>query len=192
MSMLESDEGKMETHERQLVMEQLASSEARLLELVDGLTPEQWSFRETPERWSIAENIEHVIAFEEFITGVIAKVMEGPAEPDKKALAAGKEHLVLGLANARSIKFNAREVVRPVGRWPDTNELIAELRKRRALTFAFAAETQADLRDHFFPHIAFGDLDCYQWLVVMSQHGARHALQIEEIKAHPAYPGSQR
>jgi hypothetical protein len=52
----------------------------------------------------------------------------------------------------------------------------------------FAAETDSDLRNHFFPHMAFGDLDCYQWLVVLAQHSLRHALQIEEIKAHPAYP----
>jgi hypothetical protein len=178
----------MEIHERQLVLDQLASSEARLLELVDGLTPEQWTFRETPERWSIAENIEHVILFENFITGVIAKVMAEPAELGKKPLAAAKELLVLGLANARSVKFNARESVRPTGKWPDTTEMIAELRKTRAQTLAFVAETQANLRDHFFAHIAFGDLDCYQWLVVLGQHGARHALQIEEIKADPAYP----
>jgi hypothetical protein len=182
----------MQPPERQLVLDHLASSEARLLELVDGLTPQQWSFRETPDRWSIAGNIEHVIVFEAFIMQAIAKTLAGSAEPDKKALAAAKEPLVLGLASARSTRFSAREAVRPLGRWPDTAELIAELRKTRARTVAFAAETQAPLRDHFFPHIAFGDLDCYQWLVVLGQHGARHALQIEEIKAHPAYPGSQR
>ncbi|WP_263359382.1 DinB family protein [Acidicapsa ligni] len=178
----------MEIHERQLVLDQLDSSEARLLELVRELTPEQWSFREAPERWSIAENIEHVIAFENFIMGVIADVMARPAELDKKAFAAEKEPLVLGLANARDVKFNAREVVRPVRRWLDTEEMVAELRKTRARTVAFVAETQAPLRDHFFPHVAFGDLDCYQWLVVMAQHGARHAAQIEEIKADPVYP----
>jgi hypothetical protein len=173
-----------------MVLEQLASSEARLLELVNGLTPEQWSFRETPERWSIAENIEHCILLEEFIRGAIGKALEASAEPDKRALAAGKEHLVLGLADARGIKFKAREIVRPVGRWTDTTVLVAELRKTRARTIAFAAETQAELRDHFFPHIAFGDLDCYQWLVVMGQHAMRHALQIEEIKADAEYPSS--
>ena len=180
----------MKSHERQLVLDQLASSEARLLELVYGLTPEQWSFRETPERWSIAENIEHVIVLENFITQTLAKILEGPAEPEKKALAAAKEVLVLRVANSRSTKFIAREAARPIGRWPDPAERIAELRKTRARTIAFATNTQADLRDHFFPHVAFGDLDCYQWLVVLGQHGARHALQIEEIKADPAYPAS--
>jgi hypothetical protein len=185
----------METHERQLVLDQLASSEARLLELVDGLTPQQWNFREKPERWSIAENIEHVIAFENFIMDVIARVMKDSAEPEKKAYASAKEPFVLRIANGRDTKFIAREVVRPVGRWPDTAEMMAELRMTRARTVAFVAkafaEPQADLRSHFFAHVALGDLDCYQWLLVMAQHGSRHALQIEEIKADPAYPALQ-
>jgi len=180
----------MEPHERKLLLDQLASSEARLLDLVAGLTQQQWSFRETPERWSIAENNEHVIVLENFITQTIAMVLEGPAQPEKKLLVSEKESLVLGVANSRSVKIKAREAARPVGRWAYPAELISELRKTRARTIAFAAETQADLRDHFFPHVAFGDLDCYQWLVVLGQHGFRHALQIEEIKADAKYPAS--
>ena len=178
----------MEPHARQFVLDQLASSEARLLELVHGLTPAQWNFRETPERWSIAENIEHVIALENFIVQKIQEALEQPPDGGKKGTAAGKDSLVLGLGKARGPKLIAREVARPMGRWPDKAELIGELRRTRARTTAFASETQAELREHFFPHIAFGDLDCYQWLVVLGQHGFRHALQIEEIKADPAYP----
>ena len=178
----------MEAQERQPVLDHLASSEARLLEVVKGLSSEQWSFRETPERWSIAENIEHIIALENFVIQEITKVIQGAAQPDKKALGPAKESLVLGLTTTRAAKMKAREVARPVGRWTDPGELIAELRKNRARTMAFAAETQADLRDHFFPHVAFGDLDCYQWLVALGQHGVRHVLQIEDIKAHPAFP----
>ena len=59
-----------------------------------------------------------------------------------------------------------------------------------AAMLAFATQTQAELRDHFFPQIAFGDLDCYQCLVVLGKHAARHVLQIEEIKADPAIPAS--
>jgi hypothetical protein len=33
-----------------------------------------------------------------------------------------------------------------------------------------------------------GDLDCYQWLLVVGQHSLRHALQIGEIKASAGYP----
>ena len=180
----------MEDHERRLVMDELASSEARVLELVRGLSEEQWSFREMPERWSIADNIEHLVVFEGFIRSAIAKTLEGPAEPEKKAEVGAKEPFVLGIANGRSNKLIAREVVRPTGRWPDRNELVLELQKTRAVTVAFAAETEAKLRDHFFPHISLGDLDCYQWLVVVGQHSTRHAFQIEEVKADAAFPAS--
>ena len=57
----------MKSDERRLVLDQLVSSEARLLRLVEDLTLEQWNFQETPERWSIAGIIEHLILFENFI-----------------------------------------------------------------------------------------------------------------------------
>ena len=90
----------------------------------------------------------------------------------------------------RTQRLQAPEPVRPTGQWPDTKELVAELRNTRERSMQFAATTEGDLRDHFIPHMAFGVLDCYQWLIVLSMHGARHALQIEEIKADPAFPKS--
>jgi hypothetical protein len=178
----------VDANQRQVVLDGLAASEVRLLALLDGLTAAQWSFREAAGRWSIAENVEHLIVFEEFIRGQVARALEGPAETEKMAGAAAKEGLVLGLAESRTTRLNAREALRPQGRWSDPSEMVAALRRTRARTIAFAQETQADLRAHFFPHIAFGDLDCCQWLLVVGQHSLRHALQIEEIKASAGYP----
>jgi hypothetical protein len=62
------------------------------------------------------------------------------------------------------------------------DEMLAEFRARRARTIEFAETTQADLRSHFFAHVTFGDLDCYQWLVAMGQHTQRHVEQIAESK----------
>jgi len=181
----------MEMQERQFVLDQLDASEVRLLKLVEGLTPAQWIFREAPERWTIAENIEHLIVFENFILETIQKVLSEPPENGKRAFAAEKEPAVLGLAKSRATdKLIARVLLRPSGRWRDMSEMLAELKKTRVRTVAFVLETQADLRSHFFPHIALGDLDCYQWLVVLGQHGERHALQIEEVKVDPDYPAA--
>lgn len=178
----------MDANQRQVVLDGLAASETRLLALLDGLTAAQWSFREAAGRWSIAENVEHLIVFEEFIRGEVVRALEGPSELEKMAVAVAKEGLVLGLAESRGTRLNAREALRPTRRWSDPGEMVAELRRTRAQTIAFAQETQADLRAHFFPHIAFGDLDCYQWLLLVGQHSLRHALQIEEIKASEGYP----
>jgi DinB superfamily len=180
----------METQERQLVLDQLTASEARLLKLVDGLTPEQWNFRESPDRWSIAGNLEHLAVLETFIRAMVEKRLAGPPEPEKRAQAAANEPRVLQLAQSRSTRLNARTALVPTGRWPNPADLIAEFCNTRAQTVAFAAQTEASLRDHFFTHIAFGDLDCYQWLVLLAQHTERHVLQIEQIKADPNYPAS--
>jgi hypothetical protein len=168
--------------EREFVVGELRASEARLLEAVRGLTEEQWRFREAPERWSIAEVVEHLVVWESFMLGAIQGALDRPAEPEKQALVVGKDSLVLGLATSRDKPLKSREAARPTGRWSDLGEMLAEFRARRALTVEFAESTQADLRCHFFAHVAFGDLDCYQWLVVMGQHTLRHVEQIEEIK----------
>lgn len=179
----------MEAHERQLVLDGFASSEARLLEVVEGLTPAQWNFRQTPGRWSIAENVEHVINVEQRILGAIVKMLDRPGEPEKRFQAAGKDASLLSGVADRTQRLEAPEAVRPTGKWPDTKELMAELRSTRARSIQFAAATDGELRDRFIPHMAFGVLDCYQWLIVLSLHGTRHALQIEEIEADPAFPG---
>ncbi len=178
----------MDARERQFVIEHITASESRLLELVEGLTPAQWRFREDAERWSIAEIVEHLVVFEGFITAAVTNSLQAAAEPGKMGLAGAKEPLVLGLAESRGAKLKAREATRPVGRWVDGVELVAEFREARARTIRFAAETECDLRGHFFPHIAFGDLDCYQWLVVLGQHTLRHCLQIEEILGDSRFP----
>ena len=170
------------------MIEQLAASEAQLLALLDGLSVEQWHFRETPERWSIAENVEHLVVFEAFIRGTIARISEEAAEPEKMSLAAEKEPLVLGVSDSRGSKLQAREQARPIGRWVDGAGLTAEFRKARAQTLQFAAETDCDLHGHFFPHIAFGDLDCYQWLEVVAQHTLRHCSQMEEVMRDARFP----
>lgn len=178
----------MNADERDLVLQQLAASETRLLALVDGLTETQWTFRETPERWSIAEIIEHCARFEGFILGRIVAAIEAPGEPGKGAEARGKEGLVMSLAETRGTRFIAREAVRPTGSDRRPAEWLAEFGAARARTIVFAQESCAPLRDHFFPHIAFGDLDCCQWLLLLGQHTERHARQIEEVRSHADFP----
>lgn len=182
----------MDANDRQLLLDQLNASQSRLLAVAADLTTQQWHFRESSDRWSIAENIEHLIHFESFITQAIANALARPAEPEKQSQAASKQPRVLSLGSneSRRAQLKAREVVRPTGKWSDPKVLIEEFRGTRARTLAFAAETDADLRCHFFPHIAFGDLDCYQWLLVLSFHTDRHVLQIQQVQAHAVYPES--
>jgi hypothetical protein len=179
----------MRADEREFVVGELVASEARLLEVTSGLTAAQGTFRTGPERWSIAEVVEHLVVWESFMLGAVRGALEGPAEPEKQAAVAGKYPLVLGLAGSRDKPLKAREAAQPTGRWSDFGEMLGEFRTRRAQTIEFAESMQADLRSHFFAHVAFGDLDCYQWLVAMGQHTLRHCAQIEEIMRDGEFPG---
>jgi hypothetical protein len=58
----------------------------------------------------------------------------------------------------------------------------------RKVAMDYIGTTNDDLRDHFFDHPAFGTLDGYQWLLLISAHSARHTAQIEEVKADPNFP----
>jgi uncharacterized damage-inducible protein DinB len=181
----------MEERERRLVLDQLTSSREQLLGLVDGLTPRQWAFRPGEGRWSIGECLEHVVRVENRILGLIGKKLdEGLPEPEKQDPAHAKDALVAQTVPDRTIRRQAPEPVRPTGQWPHSSELLAEFRNTRQRTSEFTAATQSDLRGYFLPHMALGELDCYQWLLVLSLHGFRHAQQIEEIKAAPGFPGN--
>lgn len=174
--------------ERQAVLQQLADSEAELLALTAGLTPEQWHFRERDDRWSIADNLEHVTVLETFLLAAITRALQEAPAPEKRAGAATKEALAQGVGTSRDRPLPAREAALPTGRWPGADDLRLQFRAARSRTVAFAASTDADLRAHFFPHVTFGDLDCYQWLIVLGQHGSRHAGQIEQVMADQRFP----
>jgi uncharacterized damage-inducible protein DinB len=181
----------MEQNERQLVLDQLKESRARLFGLVESLTAEQWTFHPGEGRWSIRDCLEHVMRVENRVFGLIEKKLAEPPEPDKQDPAHTKDALVAKSIPDRTLRREAPAAVRPTGEWADSSQLLAEFGKTRGRTIDFAARTQTDLRSRFIPHMAFGDLDCYQWLLVLSLHGERHARQIAEIQADPSFPAAK-
>jgi hypothetical protein len=178
----------MNQDERQTLLDEFADSRTRLLALVDGLTPAQWRFRPAEDRWSVGDCIEHLTAVEARVLGAIGKQLERPPEPEKRPLAEGKEAVARRTLPNRGRRVEAPEGVRPRGGWEDPSRLLADFLAARERTVRFASATDADLRNHFFPHIVLGEIDCYQWLVVLNLHAGRHAQQIEEIKTHPDFP----
>lgn len=184
----------MEAQERQFVLENLNASRDRILGLVEGLSPEQWRFRTDEGRWSIGECLEHVIRVENRIFGLIGNALkDGTPQPEKQLSPAERKEKDVRAAKLvvdRSTARQAPEPVRPTAQWTDGNELVAEFRETRARSRQFAETTQGDLRSYFNLHGALGELDCYQWLIVLSLHGARHAEQMEEVKASPGFPAA--
>jgi hypothetical protein len=164
------------------LVKELERTEAKLLQTIENVSPEQWTYKAAPDRWSIAECVEHITAAEPFIRAMIAKSLETPAGKDAK-----KDDLILTAIVDRSKKFKAPEPLIPTNKFATKAEAIAAFKAERAKTIALAG-TDADFRAHGSDHFAFGPLDSHGWMLFLSSHSERHTLQIEEVTKTEGYP----
>jgi DinB superfamily len=171
--------------ERAVILKNLAESRDRLRATTQGLSKTQLAYRAAPGRWSVAENIEHLAVVETGIFSMIEKGLEAPSDSSKRS-AMDDPGLIADVAG-RITRFPAPEFLVPTGRWGE-DELLPQFDAARKRTQQFAAATEADLRSHFLPHPIMGELDCYQWLLLMAAHCDRHCTQIEEVKASTGFP----
>ena len=182
----------MEATERERVVQYLAESRERLVLAVEGLSDEQRSFQPAQDRWSIADCVEHIIVVETSVLRNIQQVLQSAPQPERQNEAQGKEQVILERVPARERRVKGPEEAMPQGRWPDFEDLMRQFEATRERSVRFSAVTQADLRNHFFPHPFLGLLDCYQWLLFLSAHCERHVRQMEEVKAYAGYPRRQQ
>jgi DinB superfamily len=84
-------------------------------------------------------------------------------------------------------RFQAPGFLAPTRQRPH-EELLQQFEAARQRTREFADGTAADLRQHFFKHPVFGDLDFYQWILLIAAHCDRHRAQSEEVMASAGYP----
>jgi hypothetical protein len=181
----------MTEQERDFVVGNLRENRERLLRAVAGLAPEQQNFRAEETTWSVADCVEHITIVEGGVLVKIQKVLAGPPQPEKRPSAAGKLDMLATLVPGRETKFQGPEFSHPKRKWESFAELIDGFNATRDRTIHFASGERADLKDYFFAHPVFQDLDCYQWLVLLSLHCERHVRQMEEVMAHPAFPAAR-
>jgi hypothetical protein len=175
--------------ERDSALKSLQASRDAFLKSIAGLSEKQWRFKPAPDRWSVAEVSEHIAVSESTIFGMVqSKVMTSPADPSKRAEVAGKDELILTKVPDRSRKAQAPEILKPANRWATREELTKAFEDSRKATMDYVRTTNDDLRDHFGPHPLLGELDAYQWILLISAHCERHTKQIEEVKADPNFP----
>jgi hypothetical protein len=175
--------------EREKALNSLQATHDAFLKSISGLSEKQWRFKPAPDRWSVAEVSEHIAVSESSIFGLVqTKFMTSPAAPEKRAEVAGKDEIILTRVPDRSHKAQAPEFLKPTNRWPTEPDVIKAFEESRKATMDYVRTTNDDLRDHFGQHPAFGTLDCYQWILLISSHSERHTKQIEEVKADPNFP----
>ncbi|HEV3220824.1 MAG TPA: DinB family protein [Candidatus Acidoferrales bacterium] len=173
--------------ERDRVVKDLTDSRERLLRATRGFSPEQLDYKPAAAHWSIAENLEHLIIVEGILLQRIANISQGAADSFNPSGWQGRDDEVVALVLNRSNRFRGPAAADPTGRWRH-EELLREFEAARKRTREFVASTNADLRRASFRHPIFGELDFYQWLLILSAHSDRHRAQIEEVAAGVGFP----
>ncbi len=171
----------MNDSERNFAVRYLEQTRDHALALAHSLTPEQRDFRPAADNWTAAELLEHIVVVENLARSRIENTLStGSPDESRRGKGFHKDKIVLEDVPARIVRAPAPELAHPKQRWPDFDELLRQFMAARARTVELARTTQADLRAYFAPHPLLGDLDCYQWLLLISSHCERHVRQAEE------------
>jgi hypothetical protein len=172
----------MKAGDRQRLLAHLEMTEHWLVSELGGLSPAQLTFRMTPESWSIADVTEHLAIAEPQYWQRVQDSMTQPATTEKlEATDAG----ILWYGIDRTNRQKTGEARVPHGTFKTATDALAAFRKLRSTMRDYAQATTDDLRSR---KLLEGNMDVYQWFLMISTHSQRHILQIREVKAHAAYP----
>jgi len=153
------------------------------------LTPAQWSARPVPDRWSIAQIVEHVLAVQGRVVGMLGEHLAAAAAPPAGQDAAVVDALILGGFPNRLRKFSAPPAVHPSG---EIDRADAEERfLANCAALADVLISVPGLRDHALEAAplkaisngAYTFMDGYQWVLAAALHTERHTMQILEVIA---------
>lgn len=173
---------QMKAADRQRLLAHFDMTESWLLSELEGLSQAQLTFRMAPQSWSIMDVVEHLAVAEPQYWERVQNSMKQPPTIEKLD---GNDAGILWYGIDRSNRATTGEARTPKGRWSTVKESLGEFRKLRASMKEYATTTNDDLRSR---KTIDGNIDVYQWFLMISTHSQRHILQIREIKAHPSYP----
>ena len=172
----------MKSEDRQRLLAHLEMTETWLTSELQGLSDAQLRFRMTPQSWTITDVVEHLAIAEPQYWQRVHDSMKQPPNTEKlEATDAG----ILWYGIDRTVRTTTGEARVPTGKVTGVAEPFGRFRTLRATMKAYAKDTDADLRSR---KLLEGNMDVYQWFLMISTHAQRHILQIREIKAHPNYP----
>lgn len=161
-----------------------------LQDAVKNLSDAQLNWKPADSVWSIAECIEHIALSEKNLFDWGQGSLKEAVNPDKrKELKFTSDQDIIKMVTDRSFRVKTREGFIPTNQFGSPQKSLDAFVERRNGLIDYVKKTDDDLRNHFVT-LPFGTVDTYQFLIFLAGHTERHTLQIEEVKANPAFPKS--
>jgi len=149
----------------------IQSAHDNLTSMLDGLSPEQASFKPSANDWSVLELMNHVVSAKAGVARACERLAKGEVIPSQGGEGDAQDGMM------RGEPFTAIAVARAA----------VEAAHEEMLSFIASSLPKANL-DVRFHHFIFGDLNCAEWAAFQRVHDGDHANQIEQIKAAAGYP----
>jgi hypothetical protein len=169
--------------DRQRLLAHLEMTEHWLSSELQGLSASQLAFRPSPDSWSIRDVVEHLAIAEPQYWQQLRDSLQRPITPDYKPEATDAGILWYGIDRTNRARTGEARV--PDGRFKTAADALTSFKTLRATMRALAHDSEDDFRGR---RLIDGNMDVYQWFLMISTHAQRHILQIREIKAEKAYP----
>jgi hypothetical protein len=182
LPVLLSAEDGMTAGDRQRLLAHLDMTESWLVSELKGLSEAQLRFRIRPDSWSITDVVEHLSIAEPQYWTQLTESMKQPAKTEKLE---ATDAAILWYGIDRTNRTTTGEARVPTGKVKDVREPLDKFLQLRQTMRDYAGKTTDDLRSR---KLLEGNMDVYQWFLMISTHAQRHILQIREIKADPKYP----
>jgi uncharacterized damage-inducible protein DinB len=174
----------MTPEERQRAAAYLDETRHNMLRVAKNLSPMQLQYKAAPDRWSVAECLEHIAMVETVVLANIRNtIKEAPGSPQPNS----SDEALVSRVTDRSGRSQAPERFVPTGKIP-CDQLLGEFEAARKRLSEFVTTTEVPLRQFAFPHPRFGQVDCYQWVLLAAGHGERHRKQMEEVISDAGFP----
>lgn len=176
------------SQERRFLIDHLKESKTMFAKTVKGLSEEQLNFKASPDKWSIKDCMQHITLAENGLWNLADATLKQPANPEKRAEIKISDEALAKMVMNREQKVQAPEFLKPEqAKWKTANEILNAFKEKRGELIKYAKTTTEDMRNHV-AQMPFGYIDAYQLIVLISAHTRRHTMQIEEVKANPAFP----
>lgn len=169
----------MDDADRQEILARLEAGGRLLMDCVAGLPDAAATRRPVSDRWSVLEVVEHVAVTEGLLLVLVSRLRYAAPEPEDNRK---RESQILRFGTDRTRRFEAPEIARPTGRYPNVAAAMAAFHANRAETVAWVETCRDDLRTLSAVHPVFGPRTCRQILEMMAVHPGRHAGQILEVR----------
>jgi hypothetical protein len=173
------------------IFDSIEETRGRLVARLSSLSEAGENFRSAAGGWSVAEIAEHLALLESRLLGMMTVMINKAEKAGLKRNAETSRFNPVSLEQfterARREKYNAPDPVCPTGK-VSVRESLESLRQSRESLRALRPRIEAtDLGGAGYAHPAFGQLDFYQWLLLIGFHEDRHLRQIEALLASPEY-----